>query len=80
VFGQIRGQNFGTLTPYNFGTSYPNHIEFILKSTCEKQIFPMVKVSKRCGVRIGLTARYLHLFGETRSGNISEMDLYNLRD
>ena len=46
-FGQIRGQNFRTLTPYNFGTPYPNHTEFILKTTCEKQIFPMVKVSNR---------------------------------
>ena len=27
---QIRGENFGTLGPYNSGTPYPNPIEFIL--------------------------------------------------
>ena len=28
---QIWGQHFGTLGPCNFGTPYPNHIEFILR-------------------------------------------------
>jgi len=30
VYILLRGQNFGTLGPYNFGTPYPNPIEFIL--------------------------------------------------
>jgi len=42
-----QGSKFWDLTPHNFGTPYPNHIEFILKSACEKQIFPMVKVWNR---------------------------------